>query len=153
MSHPLKPSAVACRDGNRFAVETADGSLIVSTPAGDDPVRETSGLAQHAFPVQPIAGVIRHGSVPIETVRAFIRAHGGFEAAGPLALEVLRAAGQALAPEAAPAPETTDGGGEAAPGRPFPDYPPRPVSRIPPECRHVVTPPPESLLRRSRSTA
>lgn len=152
MSAPIKPSAVLCRDGERFAVESVDGSLIVSTPSTDDPVRETLALAQFEFPVQPIVGVLRHGGVPIETVRAFIRLHGGFEAAGPLAMEVLRAVGQPLAPETAPAHEITEAVEEAASGRPFPGYPPRPASRIPPGTTYLVTPP-ESLLRRSRSTS
>ena len=145
---PIKPSAVLCRDGARFAVESVDSSLIVSTPATDDPARETSGLSQHAFPVQPIAGVLRHGGVPIEAVRTFIRAHGGFEAAGPLALEVLRAVGRPPAPETAPLNEAPQAVEEAAPQRPFPEgRPVRPVSRIPPGCRHVVTTRPEALWR------
>lgn len=122
MSDPLKPAAILCKDGARFAVESVGGALIVTTPA-TDPAREQVGLAPYEAAVQVRAGVLRHDGVPLDVVRAFIRAHDGFEAAGPEALETLRAAGQ--------------GGGEAAPDRPFPRGLPAP--RIPPGALPGIT--------------
>ncbi len=122
MTDPLKPAAVLCRDGTRFAVESLDGTLLVTTPS-PDPVRETSGLARSEAALQCRAGVLRHNGVPIDTVRAYIRQHGGYADAGPEALETLKAAGQ--------------GGEEAAPERPFPGS--RPTPRLPPGSRPGVT--------------
>ncbi|AMB45080.1 hypothetical protein [Methylobacterium sp. AMS5] len=128
MTNALKPAAVACRDGTRFAVESVGGGLIVTTPAAD-PAREQAGLAVYEAAVQVRAGVLRHDGVPIDVVRCFIRAHGGFEAAGAEALETFRAAGQ--------------GGGEAARERPFPESRPGsrllPAPRIPPGSLPGIT--------------
>lgn len=122
MTDPLKPAAVACKDGTRFAVEALDGRLVVTTPF-TDPLRETAGLDRFEAARQCRAGVLRHDGVPIDVVRGYIRAHGGYEAAGAEALEALKAAGQ--------------GGGEAAPERPFREA--RPTPRLPPGSRPGVT--------------
>ncbi len=151
MSVPLKFNAILCRDGARFAVEDLAGRLVVTTPA-QDPAREPSGLCPFADAAQPIAGVLRHSGVPIDVVRQLVRAHAGFEAAGPLALEILQAAGRPPAPETAPSPEAAPAVEEAA-SRPFAEGRrlSRPAPRIPPECRHVVTPSPERMISRSTS--
>ncbi len=151
MSSPLKPGAVLCRDGSRFAVEDRAGRLVVTTPAGD-PFLDQAGVSPFADAAQVRAGVLRHSGVPIDVVRQLIRQHGGFEAAGDMAMAILRAAGRPPAPETASSPEAPPAVEEAAPGRPFPEARrlSRPAPRIPPECRHVVTP---SELMHSRSTA
>ena len=122
MTDPLKPAAVACRDGVRFAVESLDGTLVVMTPLVD-PLRETAGLAPFEAARQSRVGVQRHDAVPIDVVRSYIRAHGGYADAGAEALEALKAAGQ--------------GGGEAAPERPFRET--RPTPRLPPGSRPGIT--------------
>lgn len=146
---PLKPGAVLCRDGSRFAVEDVGGRLVVTTPAGD-PFLAPAGLSPFADAAQVRDGVVRHSGVPIETVRALVRAHAGFEAAGPLALAILQAAGRPPAPETAPSTEAPPAVEEAA-QRPFADGRrlSRPAPRIPPDVQHVVTPPPEAMISQS----
>lgn len=130
MTDPLKPAAVACLDGVRFVVESLDGRLVVTTPAAD-PARVSAGLSPFEAAVQVRAGLLRHDGVPIAVVRSYIRAHGGYEAAGPKALAALQAASR---------PDTTEdlqGGGEAAAPRPFPEGLPTP--RLPPGSRPGIT--------------
>lgn len=130
MTEPLKPAAVACKDGTRFAVESRGGVLTVTT-AATDPARVPAGLAPFEAAVQVRAGVFRHDAVPIDVVRALIRAHGGYDAAGPDALAALQSASR---------PATTEdvqGGGEAALDRPFPEGLPTP--RLPPGSRPGIT--------------
>lgn len=124
MSPPLKPSAVACRDGHRFAVEAADGSLVVTAPAGD-PALEPAGLSPYEDATQARPGVLRHSGVPVDAVRALIRLHGGFAEAGPDAMAALKDAGRPAENEAA------QGGEEAADPRPFAQGLPRPEPRWP----------------------
>lgn len=121
-SPPLKPSAVLCRDGARFAVETAAGAIVVTTPA-DDPSLDAAGLSRYADADQARPGVLRHSGVPIDVVRNLIREHGGFAEAGPDALAALQAAGRPAETQEAQA------AGEAAP-RPFARAP-RPEPRWP----------------------
>jgi hypothetical protein len=136
VTNALKPAAVACRDGTRFAVESVGGALVVTTPAAD-PARETAGLAPFEAAVQVRAGVFRHNAVPIDVVRAFIRAHGGYADAGPEALAALQSAGRPAEPAPAPAAEDVQGGGEAAPDRPFREGLPTP--RLPPGSLPGIT--------------
>ncbi|MCG5246919.1 hypothetical protein LPC10_17465 [Methylorubrum sp. B1-46] len=128
MTPTLKPSAVLCRDGGRFAVETADGILVVTAPASD-PALDAAGLSPYRDAAQPRPGVLRHSGVPVGVVRELIRHHGGFEAAGPDALAVLQAAGRPVEPEPAPIPEAAPAVEEAA-SRPFARAP-RPEPRWP----------------------
>ncbi len=101
MSSPLKPGAVLCRDGAKFAVADVSGRLVVTTPAGD-PFLDQAGLVPFADAAQVRDGVLRHSGVPIDVVRQLVRAHGGFEAAGPAALDILRAAGRPRRPRPRP---------------------------------------------------
>lgn len=114
MNSPLKPSAVACRDGTRFAVEGVALRLVV-TALDNDPFLEETGIAAFADCQQRTRGVLRHTGVPLDALRHFIRLHGGYAGAGPLALAVLQRLGQAPAPEPAPAPAEVQGAREAAP--------------------------------------
>jgi hypothetical protein len=123
---PLKPSAVECKDGFRFAVERQALRLVVTTPVGDHAL-EDSGIAAFADRHQRTRGVLRHTGVPLDALRHFIRLHGGYAGAGPLALAVLQRYGQAPAPEPASAPAEVQVVEEAAPA---PEHPGPPLDEL-----------------------
>ncbi len=165
MSMPLKPNAVRCKDGTVFSVgpegcRDRPGARVVVHASFRDAMRQSSGLAQFEIFHEPGDASAEHAGMPVEIVRAYARAHGGVAEAGPEALAFLKRLASAAAetpapipeappePETAPIPETTVGGEEAA-SRPFAVSRQRPAPRFTPECRHVVTPPPEQMISRS----
>lgn len=159
------PHKISCRDGIAFYVRERHGRIIVEA-GWRDRVLQASELARYQAGRDPGELSARFEGMPVETVRAYAKAHGGVSEAGERALALLKRLPSAAAaanepapvPEAPPAPEPTPVSEaepaveEAAPGRPFPEgRPGRPAPRFPPECRHLVTPPPEAMV--SRSTA
>ncbi|QRE76836.1 hypothetical protein [Methylobacterium aquaticum] len=164
---PLRPNSIRCKDGHVFSVgpegcHDCPGARVVVYANFRDAMRQSSGLARFEIFHEPGDASAEHAGMPVEIVRAYARAHGGVAEAGALALEFLKRLPSATSdpaptPEAPPAPEPAPVS-EAAPAveeaafRPFPEgRRQRPAPRIPPECRHVVTPPPETMF--SRSTA
>lgn len=117
--HP-KPNCVVCRDGVGLRVESRDGALAVFALARDG-LRSKAGLADYESAGQESGLEARHEGVPVEVVRAYVRAHHGVEAIHPVALAILKG-------EVPQSPEAVQGGAEAAPPRPFwprwPELPP-----------------------------
>ncbi|MEE8629668.1 MULTISPECIES: hypothetical protein [Methylobacterium] len=122
MSRHPKPNSVLCRDGTGLRVERLDGALAVYALARDG-LRREAGLDAYESVGGEIGLEARHVGVPVDVVRAYVRAHHGVAAIHPFALALLRG-------EAPPTPAAVQGGGEAALGRPFhPRWPSLPPPR------------------------
>lgn len=128
---PLAPHHLRCKDGCIISIldplrridPSQDDEAYIVDPAvrlravPEDPAVEASGLAGYWRHHNRREGNdAEYSRVPVATVRAFIRAHGGFAEAGEEALAELKRAGEAEKP---PAPEASPAAPEVASPRPF----------------------------------
>ncbi|MBI1689548.1 hypothetical protein [Methylorubrum sp. DB1722] len=153
---PLAPHHLRCRDGRIISIldptrrldpNVEDEAYIVDPgvrlrAVPEDPAVEASGLARYWRHHNRREGNdALYAGVPVEVVRAFIRAHGGFAEAGEEALAEMKRAGEAEKPAPAPAepspssaPEASAPAPEVAPERPFllgePTWPGGPRPRL-----------------------
>lgn len=92
MSLPLGTGEVLCKDGARFSIRTdAAAHVVISAHSHDVDAQRVSGLGRHLGSHEPGDLRAEFRGMSAETVRAYIRAHGGFADAGPYARASLRA--------------------------------------------------------------
>ncbi|APX86007.1 hypothetical protein BV511_15645 [Methylorubrum extorquens] len=116
---PLAPHHVRCKDGVILSIldplrrldPSQDAEAYILDPGvrlravPEDPTVEASGLAGYWRHHNRREGNdALYAGVPVATVWAFIRAHGGFAEAGEEALAELKRAGEAEKPTPAPEP-------------------------------------------------
>lgn len=142
---------IRLRDGTLMAVH-APGPHLIVVSAPEDEIATETGLAR--YPTERSQGGMWafHKGMPVETVRAYCRGHGGVERAGAPALALLKRLPSEA--ELTPAPEATPPAPEVAAPRPFltgePMWPGGPRPRLYPG--HWINATEADLRHASRST-
>ncbi|WHQ72054.1 hypothetical protein [Methylorubrum extorquens] len=137
---------ILLRDGTLMAVH-APGPHLIVVSAPEDEIATETGLARYRTDRSGNGMWAFHKGMPVETVRAYCRGHGGVERAGATALALLKR----LPSEPTPIPEASPVAPEVASPRPFPlrgepMWPGGPQPRLCPGHRINLT---ETGLRRA----
>jgi hypothetical protein len=126
-----RPDEVILRSGQAFTVAGAPGNVTLRASLRDKYISDC-GLGRYMTFHEPGDPTAEHRGMPVEIVRVYTKIHGGVASAGVEALALLKTlpSAEAPLPDAPPAPEAVQGGGEAARGRPFfPRWPSLPPPR------------------------